>query len=331
MKSISLNLLVIGAAMIMVFPSFGQKTNVADQPQELGKISWYRNIDDAKEKSAATNKPILILFQEVPGCATCRNYGDNVLSHPLLVEVIENEFIPLTIFNNKGGSDAAVLKEYGEPSWNNPVLRSINADGKNIVKRHAGHYDAESLMSYLQFAIVAYGNAVPSYVKLFSEEVSSDDKHLSEAYYSMYCFWTGEAKLGSIEGVVSTSPGFMNGKEVVKVVYDKSLVSDKKISQEVKSDKFSFVTDPSTFRIDRDPQYYLKKSLYRFLPLTKGQRTKINSAIANRSNPDEYLSPKQKIWKDEISDNMNSKKVKAIYDMDVLKSWNSFAENISSL
>lgn len=331
MKSIIFNLLIIGGTLMCVTPSFSQKTNISDQPQELGEVSWYRNIDDAKKQSAATNKPILVLFQEVPGCATCRNYGNNVLSHPLLVEVIENEFVPLTIFNNKGGDDAKVLKEYGEPSWNNPVLRAINADGKNLVKRHAGRYDVESLMSYMEFVLVAYGNEPPAYVKLFSEEIFKADKNLSEAYYSMYCFWTGEAKLGSIDGVVSTSPGFMDGREVVKVVYDKELVSDDEITKEVKSDKFTFVKDPSKFRIDRDPQYYLKKSPYKYLPLTKGQRTKINSAIANRQNPDNYLSPTQKAWKAELESSRNASKKKAFYDMDILKSWNSYSESFSSL
>ena len=82
------------------------QTNFSEQSEELGKVHWYRNYDKAVEESKKTNKDILILFQEVPGCATCRNYGQNVLSHPLMVEAIETSFVPLAIFNNKGGQDA---------------------------------------------------------------------------------------------------------------------------------------------------------------------------------------------------------------------------------
>ena len=74
-----------------------ERTDATDQDEELGKISWYRSYQVALEQSALKNKPVLILFQEVPGCATCRNYGLNVLSHPLMIKAVENEFIPLAI------------------------------------------------------------------------------------------------------------------------------------------------------------------------------------------------------------------------------------------
>ena len=69
-----------------------QKTDPNNQSEELGKVSWYRDYEQALSVSKKENKPVLILFQEVPGCATCRNYGHNVLSHPLMTEAIENEF-----------------------------------------------------------------------------------------------------------------------------------------------------------------------------------------------------------------------------------------------
>ncbi|MEM7087739.1 MAG: thioredoxin family protein, partial [Bacteroidota bacterium] len=86
--------------LIMVMGSFQQinaqeRTNALNQDEELGKVSWYRDYDQAIQQAKKQNKPVLILFQEVPGCATCRNYGHNVLSNPLMTEAIENEFIPL--------------------------------------------------------------------------------------------------------------------------------------------------------------------------------------------------------------------------------------------
>lgn len=37
------------------------------KPVELGKINWIREFDEALEKVKETGKPMLLLFQEVPG------------------------------------------------------------------------------------------------------------------------------------------------------------------------------------------------------------------------------------------------------------------------
>ena len=37
------------------------------KPVELGKIDWIREFDEALEKVKETGKPMLLLFQEVPG------------------------------------------------------------------------------------------------------------------------------------------------------------------------------------------------------------------------------------------------------------------------
>ena len=39
----------------------------ADPPVELGAVDWGRDLEAAKKTSAETGKPILVLFQEVPG------------------------------------------------------------------------------------------------------------------------------------------------------------------------------------------------------------------------------------------------------------------------
>jgi len=50
-------------------PQSGQKFSKADadQPVELGDVQWLRDLDTAVSNSSKTNKPIAILFQEVPG------------------------------------------------------------------------------------------------------------------------------------------------------------------------------------------------------------------------------------------------------------------------
>ncbi|MEO6970821.1 MAG: hypothetical protein ABI217_07990 [Chthoniobacterales bacterium] len=43
--------------------------------------------------------------------------------------------------------------------------------------------------------------------------------------FSQHCFWTGEMKLGEIDGVIRTEAGFIEGHEVTLVDYDPGRVS----------------------------------------------------------------------------------------------------------
>src|SRR6187551_2627078 len=116
--------------LAVLFPFFLAAQN---NPIELGDVHWLRSFEEAQIKSKKEGKPILILFQEIPGCQTCKNYGSEVLTHPLLVEAVETHFIPLAIHNNKSGKDAEVLKQYNEPAWNNPVVRIVDSNGADLV------------------------------------------------------------------------------------------------------------------------------------------------------------------------------------------------------
>lgn len=296
-----------------------QKTNPKNQDEELGKVAWLRDYDTAIQLSAKQNKPILILFQEVPGCATCRNYGHNVLSNPLMTEAIENEFVPLAIFNNKGGNDAKILKKYGEPSWNNPVVRIVDFNGDNLVRRVASDYSAKGLYNAMITALKKYGNEIPEYMQILGKELSAVNNQ-KETYYSMYCFWTGEKKLGSTEGVINTEAGFMKGREVVKVTYNPEIITDHTLTSFAKQNNMSPISKDTSYNAStKDEDYYLQHSNFKFLPLSPLQRTKINSALGNRKNAEKYLSPKQKKWL--ISLHASEKKVR--FNKDFADAWAS--------
>ncbi len=128
MKYLTMKLVIL----VFLFPHFLLAQN---NPVELGNVHWLRSFDEAQARSKKEGKSILILFQEIPGCQTCRTYGSDVLTHPLLVEAIETAFIPLAIHNNKGGADAEILKRYNEPAWNNPVVRIVDSHGSQILPR----------------------------------------------------------------------------------------------------------------------------------------------------------------------------------------------------
>ena len=267
----------------------------AEQAQELGKIKWHRNYEQALELSKQQDKPIMLLFQEVPGCLTCRNYGNHVLSHPLMVEIIEDQFIPLAIHNNKGGEDARILKLFKEPSWNNPVVRIIDGQSNNIVPRLSGNYSASGLLNNLKESLNKKKQKTPAYMELLIDELqASQNPNIKEAYYSMYCFWTGEVHLGQAKGVVATESGFMKGKEVVKVSYDSKKISHAELSKHAQLGKCSPITEDDSYRISaKDTKYQLRNSQYANIPLSNLQKLRINTALGSRKNPQQYLSPRQ--------------------------------------
>ncbi|WP_271766118.1 VPGUxxT family thioredoxin-like (seleno)protein, type 2 [Aquimarina algiphila] len=313
--------LYIMLSVFCMHVSSQEKTSPKNQSIELGKVSWYRDYDTAIALAKKQKKEVLILFQEVPGCSTCRNYGHNVLSHPLMVEAIEDLFIPLAIYNNKGGKDAQILKRYNEPSWNNPVVRIVNTKGENIVKRVARNYSSIALYNAMENVLKSQKKHIPEYMKLLGSELaSSQNNNIKEKYYKMYCFWTGEKHLGNAKGVLTTEPGFIGHNEVVKVKYDEQLINKNELNAYAKQvDFYPILNDGSYHIASKDRQYYLQHTDYKYLPLTELQKTKINSALGSKKSPKKYLSPKQIIWLNQIN-NTNTKK-EVLYNKDFASAW----------
>jgi len=319
MKNLIFKLVVVSVFIASTLKA--QKTDVKKQPEELGLVSWYRNYDAAVEQSQKLGKPIFILFQEVPGCATCRNYGNDVLSHPLIVDAIENEFIPLAIYNNVKGHDREVLNRFNEPTWNNPVVRITEPNGKDLIKRLNGNYTGYGLSNYMLLALSSGYYGQPEYLQIAAQELKSQyENNTEEVTYSMYCFWTGEAHLGQLDGIISTKPGFMNGKEVVRVNFDKSKLSEAELTFHAQKANCRLEEKVSKFRLDKDPQYYLKQTDFKYLALTPLQKTKINSALKNRQKTDVYLSPSQKKFLVSL-ESSSRKNLKVLYDKPFDMAW----------
>ena len=68
------------------------------------------------------------------------------------------------------------------------------------------------------------------------------------------------------------------------------------------------------YRTDRDPQYYLKNSRYKYLPLSPIQKTKINAALAAKQDPSVFLSPTQRQW-------LNEEWKESLYDLSLDEAW----------
>lgn len=279
-----------------------------DNPEELGKVNWLRNYDDAVVQSQKSDKPILILFQEVPGCATCRNFGNDVLTHPFIVEIVETYFIPLAVFNNTAGHDRKILNQFNEPTWNNPVIRVVDHTGKDLVDRLGRNWTELNVSYSITNTLNKLNQSIPEYFQIYQNELIGHSGKVEEANLAMYCFWTGEKELANIDGILSTEPGFMHGREVVKIQYNpyetnlnEIVAKAEKVNcaDEVYVNKKEIiklnipVKSVSKYRVDNDNKYYLSRSPYKIIPMSALQASKVNSAIGSGLNPENYLSPRQ--------------------------------------
>lgn len=284
----------------------------SEQAIEVGTVQWQRDFDAALTSSKKSGKPVFALFQEVPGCSGCKQFGREVLSDPLVVDAIENEFTPVLIHNNSGGRDAEILKRYNEPAWNYQVVRFLDSNGKDLIPRKDKVWTTAPLIDRMILALKQSKRPIPRYLSLLQTEHSTG---LRSAAFSMYCFWTGEMKLGQIEGVVTSEAGFIAGREVTLLRYDPNTTTlsdliDAATKVDCANGVFLPAADFKSLSNTRLPVAVLKG--YRAAPasdqkkqlsgtnsgklgLSPAQATKLNAWL--HQNPQlamKYLSPRQR-------------------------------------
>ncbi len=123
------------------------------------------------------------------------------------------------------------------------------------------------------------------------------------------CFWTGELRIGAIEGVMTTQAGFIGGREVTLVSYDPKTVSLAKILKQAKADGVAsgvYLDDPSKLKDSRkitayrpaplhDQKKQIQGTIFSRLELTPEQATKVNAfARGNPKKAAEYLTAEQR-------------------------------------
>jgi len=284
------------------------------QPRELGTVSWARDLDMVLTQAKRKNMPVMVIFTEVPGCKTCVDYGQFVLSHPLIAEAIQNLFEPVAVFNNVKGADAEMLKSFDEAAMNNPVVRIIDADRKPLAPRVADNFTSAGIVSAMTAALKKTGAKIPGYLGLLEEEALAQAGTPERAVFAMHCFWEGEAKLGAMTGVVETRIGTLKGREVVDVTFDprrlayETLVKkamEMKCADHVftrtdahqtiaaKLAKEKAVRTDEEIKPEKDQKHHMAATLYRFLPMTLIQASRVNAALAQNLDPAPHLSPMQ--------------------------------------
>jgi peptide methionine sulfoxide reductase MsrA len=232
----------------------------------------------------------------------------------MIVAAAAAEFVPVAVYNNVPGKDAEVLKKFNEPTWNNPVMRFLTADESDVIPRKDGVYHGGMVLARMAEALEKAKRPVPAYLKLAVAEFAP--KKTETAVFAMYCYWEGEAKLGALDGVITTRIGELDRAEVVEVTFDPAVIEYKKLVEKAKEmdcthkvfartdaqakTAKAVVDEKKVVRSDQEidaktqQQYHLAHfPRYHFLPLTAAQATKVNAALANKKAPDEFLSPLQ--------------------------------------
>ena len=291
----------------------------SEQPVELGRVAWLRDYDAARKLSAKSGKPMLVLFDEVPGCATCQQFGNGPLSHPLVVDAAQ-EFIPVAVYNNVSGKDAVWLKRFEEPAWNNPIVRFVSAEERDLIPRKSGVYSVGEVFSRMVMSLERAERPVPEYLKIAKAEYAPAKRET--ATFAMFCYWEGEKRLGDIDGVIGTRIGMLKGREVVELDFDPTVVPYESLVKQAmqmdcahtvfaRSDEQAQVarklagnrvaqTDEAVDTGTQQQYHLAHYKQYYLLPLSPLQATRANASIANRQRPDHLLSPSQLKLRDRL-------------------------------
>ena len=237
------------------------------------------------------------------------------MSHPLLVEAIETEFVPVLIINNQPGKDAEVLRRYKEPAWHYQVVRFLNGKGEDLIPRKDKVWTIGPLVERMIASIEKAKRPVPKYLRAVAAEQAKTNH--SRTAFQQFCFWTGELKIGGLEGVVATEAGWFGGREVTLVTWDRTRTDLKTLVKEAEkaqcADRVYVLSEEEvqlldgktrlrTGKLDKtyraaqtsDQKKQLQGTAFSKLKLSPMQATKVN-ALA-RTAPKkamEWLSPRQ--------------------------------------
>lgn len=274
-------------------------------PVEAGDVRWSRDFEGALARSAETGRPVLVLFQEIPGCEGCQEFGREVLRHPLIVEAMEDLFHPVLVYNNRdSGKDRDLRERYEEPAWNYQVIRFLDSAGEDVIPRKDRVWSTSGVAWRMIEALEASGRDVPLYLRAVALENKADD--LSTAAFEMHCFWVGEMELGKIPGVVATEAGWIGGREVTRVIYDSSSISPGALEEAAEAAECADRTyEPGRDGLltgysaakesDQKRQLMRWEALKRVPDLTPMQLTKLNAfATVDMDAALAWLSPRQR-------------------------------------
>ncbi len=81
----------------------------------------------------------------------------------------------MLIRNNVGGYEKEILERYKEPTWNNPVVRFVKADGKDVIPRKDRVWSTSALLGRMGEALRAAKQPVPRWFDTVVQETRTGD------------------------------------------------------------------------------------------------------------------------------------------------------------
>lgn len=109
-----------------------------------------------------------------------------MLSHPLIVEAAETLFVPVAIRNNtEGDAEAEVRAAFREPAWNNPVVRLLGDDDKDLVPRLADEWSLAQLVDGMVQARRKAKLDAPPWLTALRDEAVARRRGLERAVFAM--------------------------------------------------------------------------------------------------------------------------------------------------
>ena len=92
----------------------------------------------------------------------------------MVVPAIENLLVPVLILTSTGTKhDAAMLKEFNEPAWNNPVCRFLDAERKDLIPRKDGVYKPAEIAKRMLEALDKAGAVLAADARQTLESVAA--------------------------------------------------------------------------------------------------------------------------------------------------------------
>lgn len=91
----------------------------------------------------------------------------------------------MCIHNNKSGADARTLARFKEPSWNNPVVRIVTPDGRDLVARNGDRWTVGAVAEQMVGALDSAQKPIPRYLALLADEQRARRVGLERAVFGM--------------------------------------------------------------------------------------------------------------------------------------------------
>jgi hypothetical protein len=334
---------------------------------ELGAIQYLHNkIVNAKDHAKECGLPILCVEAEAPGDIDA---GNEVLSHPLVVESAETLFVTVAPIIESKNNCNRYRPSKERKAWYT-TISFLDKDGNELVPCIGGDQLCtavlvESMIKSLRLLDLT----VPSYLEILREEESGKQMVLPngvvkridrQAMFGVEDHATGEVELGGLDGVLQTEAGCFEGQRVIRVAYDSKSLSYGKLLQFALSQKVGNVIyyqsqdervaiqmetsrmyeKPEAVKLDEqarfcpihDSKSALRKTEMRYVPLTDLQAMRANRLIhmGSFNKATHLLSPRQGVILMKCYNKVSERSATEVVHVPIKKAWKCVENRNSS-